>query len=122
MKKRTHLFISALSVAIFALLAPASFAQKGQAMSKAQAMAQQLILTPQQKEQILPSLASEVRKLQHISNDNSLSTTQKMQEVRALHQQPDPQMNAILSPEQYQKLKQLRAQQIREATQAKSPT
>ena len=66
MKKLTHLVISALSVMIFALLAPASFAQKGQAMSKAQAMAQQLSLTPQQKEKILPILASEVPKLQHI--------------------------------------------------------
>ena len=111
MKKHTHLVISALSVAIFALLAPASFAQKGQAMSKAQAMAQQLSLTPQQKEKILPILASEVPKLQHIKNDNSLSTVQKMEQVRAIHQQTDPQMKAILSPEQYQKLKQIRAQQ-----------
>jgi Spy/CpxP family protein refolding chaperone len=117
MKKRAHLVISALSVAIFALLAPASFAQKGQAMSKAQAVAQQLSLTPQQKEKILPILAAEVPKLQAIKNDNSLSTVQKMQEVRALHQQTDPQMKASLSPEQYQKLRQIRAQQLREATQ-----
>ncbi len=117
MKKRAHLIISALSVAIFALLAPASFAQKGQAMSKAQAVAQQLSLTSQQKEKILPILASEVPKLHAIKNNNSLSTVQKMQEVRALHQQTDPQMKGILSPEQYQKLKQIRAQQIREATQ-----
>jgi Spy/CpxP family protein refolding chaperone len=117
MKKHTQLVISALFVAIFALLAPASFAQKGQAMSKAQDMAQQLSLTPQQKEKILPILASEVPKLQHIRNDNSISTVMKMQEVRALHQQTDPQMKAILSPEQYEKLKHIRAQQIREATQ-----
>ena len=117
MKKHTHLVISASFVAIFALLAPASFAQKGQVMSKAQAMAQQLSLTPQQKEKILPILASEVPKLQHIKNDNSLSTVQKMEQVRAIHQQTDPQMKAILLPEQYQKLKQIRAQQVREATQ-----
>ena len=117
MKKHTHLVMSASFVAIFALLAPASFAQKGQVMSKAQAMAQQLSLTPQQKEKILPILASEVPKLQHIKNDNSLSTVQKMEQVRAIHQQTDPQMKAILSPEQYQKLKQIRAQQVREATQ-----
>jgi hypothetical protein len=117
MKKHTHLVISALFVAIFALLAPASFAQKGQAMSKAQALAQQLSLTPEQKEKIVPILASEVPKLQHIRNDNSISTVMKMQEVRALHQQTDPQMKAILSSEQYQKLKQIRAQQVREATQ-----
>jgi hypothetical protein len=117
MKKHTHLVISALFVAIFALLAPASFAQKGQAMSKAQALAQQLSLTPEQKEKIVPILASEVPKLQHIRNDNSISTVMKMQEVRALHQQTDPQIKAILSSEQYQKLKQIRAQQVREATQ-----
>ena len=117
MKNRTHLVISALSVAIFALLAPASFAQKGQAMSKAQAVAQQLSLTPQQKEKILPILAAEVPKVHAIKNDNSLSKVQKMEQVRAIHQQTDPQMKAILSPEQYQKLKQIRLQAIKDATQ-----
>jgi Spy/CpxP family protein refolding chaperone len=42
---------------------------------------------------------------------------QKMQQLRVIHQQTDPQMKAILSPEQYQKLRQIRAQTIREATQ-----
>ena len=117
MKRHTHLVIPVLSLAIFALLAPTSFAQKGAAMSRAQAIAQQLSLTPQQKEKVLPILAAEAPKVQAIKNDNSLSTVQKMEEVRALHQQTDPQMKAILSSEQYQKLKQIRAQQIREATQ-----
>ena len=117
MKNLTHLVIPVLSVAIFALLAPASFAQKGDAMSKAQAIAQQLSLTPQQKEKILPILAAEVPKVHAIKNDNSLTKMQKMQQLNALHQQTDPQMKAILSPEQYQKLRQIRAQTIREATQ-----
>jgi Spy/CpxP family protein refolding chaperone len=119
MKKLTHLVIPVLSVAIFASLAPASFAQKGEAMSKAQAMAQQLSLTPQQKEKILPILAAEVPKVNALKNDNSLSSTQKMQQIRAIHQQTDPQMKAILSPEQYQKLKQIRTQTIRDATQGR---
>jgi hypothetical protein len=119
MKNNTHLIISALSVAMFALLAPASFAQKGGAMAKAQAIAQQLSLTPQQKEKILPILADEVPKVNAIKNNNSLSSTQKMQQVRAIHQQTDPQMKAILSPEQYQKLKQIRTQTIRDATQGR---
>ena len=117
MKNFTRLVTSALSVAMFALLAPASFAQKGDAMSKAQAIAQQLNLTPQQKEKILPILAAEVPKVRAIKNDNSISTTMKMQQLRALHQQTDPQMKAILSPEQYQKLQGIRRQTIREATQ-----
>jgi periplasmic protein CpxP/Spy len=117
MKNYTHLVISAISIAIFALLASTSLAQKAGAMSKAQAIAQQLNLTPQQKEKILPILADEVPKVNAIKNDNSLTNIQKMEGIRAIHQQTDPQMKAILSPEQYQKLRTIRQQAIREATQ-----
>jgi Spy/CpxP family protein refolding chaperone len=119
MKNHTHLVISALSVAIFALLAPTSFAQKGAAMSKAQAIGQQLSLTPQQKEKVLPIFAAEVPKVQAIKNDNQLSKTQKIQQLHAIHQQTDPQMKAILSPEQYQKLKTIRQQTIGDAVQGR---
>ena len=85
-------------------------------MQKAQAIAQELNLTPQQKEKILPILAAEVPKVNAIKNDNSLSKIQKMQQVRAIHQQTDPQMKAILSPQQYEKLKQIRLQALKDAT------
>ena len=111
--------ISAVSIALLALLTPTSFAQKGGAMSKAQAIAQQLNLTPQQKEKVLPILAAEAPKVQAIKSDNSLSKMQKMQQLRAIHQQSDPQMKAILSPDQYKKLQQIRLQTIREATQGR---
>ena len=120
MKKNPRLLIAVLSIAICALLSPISFAQqKGGAMAKAQAIAQQLNLTPQQKEKILPILAAEVPKVQAIRNDNSLNKIQKIQQLRAIHQQTDPQMKAILSPEQYQKLQTIRQQTIREATQTR---
>lgn len=119
MKNHTHLVISALSIAMLALLAPTSFAQKGGAMSKAQATAQQLNLTPQQKEKILPILVAEGSKVNAIKNDNSLSKMQKMQQVRAIHQQTDPQMKATLSPEQYQKLKKIRIQALHDAVQGR---
>ena len=118
MKNHT-LVMSVVSIAMLALLAPTSFGQKAGAMSKAQAMAQQLNLTPQQKEKVLPILAAEVPKVQAIKNDNSLSKMQKMQQLRAIHQQSDPQMKAILSPDQYKKLQQIRLQTIREATQGR---
>ena len=117
MKNHAHLVIAAVLTAIFALLSPVSFAQKGAAMSKAQAIAQQLNLTPQQKEKILPILADEVPKVQAIKNDNSLGKIQKIQQLKAIHQQTDPQMKSILSPEQYQKLQTIRQQTIREAVQ-----
>jgi len=120
MKNHIHLVISALSIAMFALLAPTSFAQKGAAMAKAQAIAQELNLTPQQKEKILPILAAEVPKVAAIKNDNSLSRVQKMQQVRAIHQQTDPQMKSILTPEQYEKLKQIRLQAVKDSAQGRA--
>ena len=54
-----------------------------------------------------------------IKNDNSLSKIQKIQQIKAIHQQTDPQMKAILSPQQYQKLKEIRIQAIRDATQGR---
>jgi Spy/CpxP family protein refolding chaperone len=119
MKNHTHLIISALSIAMLALLTPTSFAQKGAAMQKAQAIAQELNLTPQQKEKILPILAAEAPKVNAIKNDNSLSRVQKMEQVRAIHQQTDPQMKSILTPEQYQKLKQIRLQAVKDAVQGR---
>ena len=116
MKNHAPLIISTLAIAIVTLLAPASFAQRAGAMQKAQAVAQELNLTPQQKEKILPILVTEGPKVNAIKNDNSLSKIQKMQQIRAIHQQTDPQMRAILSPEQYQKLKQIRLQALKDAT------
>ena len=120
MKNHAHLLIAALSIAIFALPSPISFAQqKGGAMAKAQEIAKQLNLTPQQKEKILPILAAEVPKVHAIKNDNSINKMQKIQQLKAIHQQTDPQMKAILSPEQYQKLQTIRQQTIRDATQTR---
>jgi periplasmic protein CpxP/Spy len=122
MKNRIYLFTAAICSATFVLLASASYAQKSAAVSKAEAIAQQLNLTPEQKVKILPILRDEVPKLNAIKNDNSLSKIQKMQQIRAIHQQTDPQMKAILSPAQYQKLQTIRQQAIRDATQSHSPS
>ena len=117
MINRIYLFTAALCSAAFVLLASTSYAQKSGAISKVEAISQQLNLTPQQKIKILPILRDEGPKVQAIKNDNSLSKIQKVQKIRAIHQQTDPQMKAILSPDQYQKLKAIRQQAIREATQ-----
>jgi hypothetical protein len=50
-----------------------------------------------------------------IKNNNSLSKLQKVQQIRAIHQQTDPQIKAILSSAQYQKLQAIRQQAIQEA-------
>jgi Spy/CpxP family protein refolding chaperone len=123
MKKGMYLFTAGLCSGTLVLLAAPSnaqrataYAQKPTAIAKAEAISQQLNLTPQQKVKILPILRDEGPKVQAIKNDNSLSRVQKVQQIRAIHQQTDPQMKAILTPDQYQKLRAIRQQTIKEAT------
>jgi periplasmic protein CpxP/Spy len=115
MKNYIRLIAAALCFGIFVLLAPTSSAQPQ--AGKLQAISQQLNLTPQQKAKILPILADEGPKVEAIKNNSSLSGLQKMQQIRAIHQQTDPQMKAILSSAQYEKLKAIRQQAIQEAMQ-----
>jgi hypothetical protein len=120
MKKHVYLFTAALCFGMLITLVATSNAQK--AAAKAEAISVELNLTPQQKIKILPILRDEVPKVQAIRNDNSLSKTQKIQQIRAIHQQTDPQMKAILAPDQYQKLQTIRQQAIRDAVQSRSPS
>jgi phage gp16-like protein len=115
MKYYIRLFATALCFGAFVLSAATSSAQNKAA--KLQAIAQQLDLTPQQKVKILPILADEGPKVEAIKNNNSLSKIQKVQQIRAIHRQTDPQIKSILSQEQYQKLQAIRQQAIKDAVQ-----
>src|SRR5213080_3310094 len=115
MKHYIRLIAAALCFGTFVLSAATSSAQNKAA--KLQAVAQQLDLTPQQKVKILPILADEGPKVEAIKNDNSLSKIQKVQQIRVTHRQTDPQMKAILSPAQYQKLQAITQQAIKDAVQ-----
>ena len=90
-------------------------APKGRKIGKAEAVAKQLKLTPQQEAKVLPILKQEGPKIEQIKNNSSLSGMQKMKQLRAIHSQTAPQMQQILSPEQYQKLQAIREQRIKEA-------
>jgi len=123
MKKHAYLFSAALCSLTFVVLASTTYAQRAPgyaqqptAVAKAEAIAQQLNLTPQQKVKVLPILRDEGPKVQAIKSDNQLSKIQKVQQIKAIHQQTDPQMKAILTPAQYEKLKTIRLQAIRDAT------
>jgi len=117
MNNYVRLIVTTLCFGAFVLLTSTSSAQNRAA--KVEAISQQLNLTPEQKAKVLPILREEAPKVQAIKNDNSLSKIQKVQQLRAIHQQTDPQMKAILSPEQYQKLQAIRQQTIREAMQTR---
>jgi hypothetical protein len=78
---------------------------------------QNLSVSPQQSAQIAPLLANEGRKVLTIRNNNSLSDVQKTEGVKTLQKQSDPQLKAILSSTQYDKLKVVRYQAVRWVTQ-----
>jgi hypothetical protein len=84
---------------------------------KLQHLSQVLNLSPQQKTQLLPVLEAEAPKLQAIKNNPSLPPMEKAKELRAIHQQSDPQVKAILSPQQYQQWQQIRQEEIQQAMQ-----
>jgi hypothetical protein len=54
-----------------------------------------------------------------IKGDLSLSKVQKLEQLKAVHAQTDPQVRSILSPEQYQKLKEIRHKEIEQAVKKK---
>jgi Spy/CpxP family protein refolding chaperone len=115
------IFTLAVSAVCLILLttAPAVPGQTAEKLANAEAVAKQLNLTPQQEAKVLPILKEEGPKVEQIKNNPSLSGIQKMKELRAIHSQTAPQLQQILSPEQYQKLQAIREQRIKEAMAAK---
>jgi protein CpxP len=99
----------------FLTLALAASGQTSDPAAKLEALSQQLNLTPEQKVKLLPILKEEVPKLEAIKKNTSLSGIQKMKQLRAVHDQSAPQLQKILSPAQYQKLQDIRQEEIRQA-------
>jgi hypothetical protein len=103
----------------FLILASTAPAQNSAAEEKAIALAQQLKLTPQQEVEVMPILKAEAPKFEAIKNDSSMSGMQKMEALHAIHSENAPQLQKILSPEQYQQLQAIREADIKKAVEAK---
>jgi hypothetical protein len=123
MKRIALLAAVGLSMLLFA--APKSYAQaqgnttNAQKLDKLEALSKELNLTPEQKVKLLPILRAEAPKIQAIKDNTSLTKLQKLQQIRALHQQTDPQVQAILTPQQYEQLKAIRQQEIEKMAEKK---
>lgn len=68
-----------------------------------QRMSQQLNLTDQQKDQIKPIIADRQQKMQALREDTSMERPEKMQKMKAINQDSDTKIKAILTDEQKQK-------------------
>ena len=86
---------------------------------KVEALAKQLNLTADEKEKLLPVLAEEAPKLKAVKEDTTLTGMQKLEKIRAIHQETDPKVKAILSSDQYQQWQTIRQQEIREMIEKK---
>ncbi len=80
---------------------------------KLQALSQVLGLNAQQKSQLLPILKAEAPKLEALKSDPS--KRDKRKDMKAIHEQADPQIKAILTPTQYQQWKAIRKQELDKA-------
>jgi hypothetical protein len=96
------------------ITAPGSFAQSAEAIEKIEKLSKDLKLTPQQKAEFLPVLQSEAPQMQAIKSNPSLTGMQKAEQLRAVHARNDPQVRSILTPQQYEKLQQIREKEIQQ--------
>lgn len=122
MKLRT-LFLAVVAMCLCALVVtPSSRAQAPPQAQKLQALAKQLNLTPMQKAKLMPILEAEAPKMEAIKNNPSLGPFQKVEQIKALHAQTDPQVQAILTPAQFEQLQGIRQQEIKQAMEKKLAT
>jgi hypothetical protein len=96
------------------ILSSCLYAQTRPGTQKIEQLATQLQLTPQQKMKLIPILRAEAPKVQAIKADTSLSMLQKMEQLKSVHDETDPQVKSILTPEQYQKLQEIRRTEIQQ--------
>ena len=116
MRKRI-LLITGMTLCSCVLLILATELQAQTPAEKFERLSQVLNLSPQQKIQLLPILEAEGPKVNAIKNNSALTPMQKMKELRAVHQESDPRVKAILSPQQYEEWQQIRQRQIQQAMQ-----
>lgn len=96
-----------------------AWAQSGPAAQRVEQMMKQLQLTPEQKMALLPVLTAEAPEVEAIRSNASLSGVQKLEQLKALHARTDPQVRSILTPQQYQKLQEIRNREIQGAIRKK---
>lgn len=116
MNRRIFLFTT-VALCSCAFLLYGSKLQAQTPAQKLEELSQVLHLNPQQKSQLLPILQAEGPKIEDVKNNPNLSPRQRAMEIHSIHQQADPQVQRILSPQQYQEWQNIRQQEMEKAMQ-----
>ena len=96
-------------------------AQAGKSAVTFERVAGELKLTPQQKLDLVPILEQEAPQVQAVERDSSLSDSQKLARLQAIHNQTDPRVKPILTAEQYKKWQRIRQKEIQDAVKERPP-
>ena len=82
--------------------------RRDQAEDRLRRMSKELNLTDDQKEKIRPILEDEAQQMKTVQSDNSLTDQQRRKKMREIHKTFEPQVQAVLTPEQREKFKNMK--------------
>jgi periplasmic protein CpxP/Spy len=77
-----------------------------------QMLSEKLNLTDDQKAKLKPILEDEMQQMKAVREDSSLSQEQRRAKMKSIHESLHEQINAVLTPEQQAKFKQMRQEQM----------
>ena len=77
-----------------------------------QMLSDKLNLTDDQKAKLKPILEDQMQQMKAVRDDTSLSQDQKRAKIKSIHESFHEQINAVLTPEQQAKFKQMRQEQM----------
>src|SRR5579864_4335292 len=77
-----------------------------------QMLSEKLNLTEDQKAKLKPVLQDQMQQMKAVREDSSLSEEQKRAKMKTVHESLHDQINAVLTPEQQTKFKQMRQEQM----------
>jgi periplasmic protein CpxP/Spy len=77
-----------------------------------QMLSEKLNLTDDQKAKLRPILQDQMQQMKAVREDSSLSQEEKRSKMKSIHESLHDQINAVLTPEQQAKFKQMRQEQM----------
>jgi periplasmic protein CpxP/Spy len=77
-----------------------------------QMLSEKLNLTDDQKAKVKPILQDQMQQMKAVHEDSSLSQEQKQAKMKSIHESSHDQINAVLTPEQQAKFKQMRQEHM----------
>lgn len=77
-----------------------------------QMLSEKLNLTDDQKAKLKPILQNQMQQMKAVHEDSSLSPEQKQAKLKSIHESLHDQINAVLTPEQQTKFKQMQQEHM----------